>query len=293
MPRPHRRRPSPKRLRKRWRSLMLRRTSGRTSPKRRRKSCARLSQRQRLRQRQRLPRRRSPPRKQSLPLRQRSLPLRSLQPPRRNRSLTSPRATSPKNPLNVAITGGIGAGKSEALRAFGRHGAATISSDEIVHELIEDDSEVKRALLERYGTTKRADIAEVVFSDRDELAWLEALLHPRVVKHYLDWRERQTAPLAVTEVPLLYETGGHERFDKVVVITAPKALREARREPLRGDRETRLIDDKEKAKRGGYAHLKNGSLGGVGRVVGAVVGKMVPWGGFSCSLPGPPPPGGR
>jgi hypothetical protein len=64
----------------------------------------------------------------------------------------------------------------------------------------------------------------------------------------------------VTEVPLLYETGGDERFDKVVVITAPKALREARREPLPGDRETRLIDDKEKMKRADYAYVNTGSL---------------------------------
>ena len=64
----------------------------------------------------------------------------------------------------------------------------------------------------------------------------------------------------MTEVPLLYETGGDERFDKVVVITAPKALREARREPLPGDRETRLIDDKEKAKRADYAYVNTGSL---------------------------------
>ena len=99
-----------------------------------------------------------------------------------------------------------------------------------------------------------------MFADRGELAWLEALLHPRVVKRYLGWREQQTAPLAVTEVPLLYETGGNERFDKVVVITAPKALREARREPLPGDRETRLIDDKEKAKRADYAYVNTGSL---------------------------------
>ena len=194
---------------------------------------------------------------------------------RQSASRTSPRATSPKRPLNVAITGGIGAGKSEALRAFGRHGAATISSDEIVHELIEEDPEVKGALLERYGTTKRSDIAAVVFSDRDELAWLEALLHPRVVEHYLAWRERQTAPLAVTEVPLLYETGGDERFDKVVVITAPKALREARREPLPGDRETRLIDDKEKAKRADYAYVNTGSVEELDRFVGSVVEDLI------------------
>ena len=134
---------------------------------------------------------------------------------------------------------------------------------------------MKGPLLERFGTTKRADIAAVVFSDREELAWLEALLHPRVVKQYLEWRERQTAPLAVTEVPLLYETGGDERFDKVVVITAPKTLREARREPLPGDRETRLIDDKEKAKRADYAYVNTGSLEELDGFVGSVVEDLI------------------
>jgi dephospho-CoA kinase len=192
--------------------------------------------------------------------------------PRQSRSRNpSPSPTSPKKPLNVAITGAIGAGKSEALEAFARHGAATISSDEIVHELIEEDPEVRGALLERYGTTKRADIAGVVFADRGQLAWLESLLHPRVVLRYLEWRVRQTAPLTVTEVPLLYETGGDERFDKVVVISAPKALREARREPLPGDRETRFIDDKEKAKRADYAYVNTGSLEELDAFVQSVV----------------------
>jgi dephospho-CoA kinase len=130
---------------------------------------------------------------------------------------------------------------------------------------------VQSALLERFGTTRRGDIAEVVFADREQLGWLEGLLHPRVVQRYLAWRERQTKPLAVTEVPLLYETGGDQRFDKVVVITAPKALREARREPLPGDRETRLIDDKEKAKRADYAYVNTGSLEELDRFVASVV----------------------
>jgi dephospho-CoA kinase len=173
--------------------------------------------------------------------------------------------------LDVAITGGIGAGKSEALQAFARHGAATISSDEIVHDLIEEDAEIIAALLERFGSTKRSDIAEVVFADREQLVWLEALLHPRVVQRYLEWRDRQTAPIAVTEVPLLYETGGDVRFDRVVVITAPKALREARREPLPGDREARLIDDKEKAKRADYAFVNTGSLEDLDEFVTSVV----------------------
>ena len=75
----------------------------------------------------------------------------------------------------------------------------------------------------------------------------------------------------MTEVPLLYETGGDERFDKVVVITAPKALREARREPLPGDRETRLIDDKEKTKRSDYAYVNTGSLEDLDEFVSSVV----------------------
>ena len=91
------------------------------------------------------------------------------------------------------------------------------------------------------------------------------------MQHYLKWREQQTAPLAVTEVPLLYETGGDARFDKVVVITAPKALREARREPRPDSRETRLLDDKEKARRADYAYVNTGSLEDLDRFVGSVV----------------------
>jgi dephospho-CoA kinase len=140
-----------------------------------------------------------------------------------------------------------------------------MSSDAIVHDLIERDADVRAALEQRFGTTDRAKIGEIVFRDREQLAWLEALLHPRVVERYLLWREDlQQLPepprVSVTEVPLLYEVGGDLRFDKVVVITAPKALREARREALPGDRETRLLDDKEKVKRADYSYINTGSL---------------------------------
>jgi dephospho-CoA kinase len=160
------------------------------------------------------------------------------------------------------------------LRAFARHGAATISSDEIVHDLIATDREVRAALEARFGTTDRAEIGRIVFADRGELEWLEALLHPRVVKRYLAWRERQTAPLTVTEVPLLYETGGDERFDKVVVITAPKELRDARRTPFPGDREVRLLPEDEKVKRGDFVYENTGSLRELDAFVAGVVAKI-------------------
>jgi dephospho-CoA kinase len=184
------------------------------------------------------------------------------------------RPTSSSNPpVSVAITGGIGAGKSEALKAFARHGAAVVSSDEIVHHLIRSDPEVKSAMVERLGgeilgpdgEIDRSRVASRVFGDRKALAWLEGLLHPKVSQEYLTWRDQlgrlENPPeVSVTEVPLLYEVGGEKRFDKVVVITAPEKLREARaRVPLAG-RSDRLLPDKEKVKRADYAYVNTGTL---------------------------------
>jgi dephospho-CoA kinase len=162
----------------------------------------------------------------------------------------------------IAITGGIGAGKSEALKAFERGGAAVCSSDEIVHRLIAADPEVHQALEERFGTTDRARIAEVVFHDSDELAWLEGLLHPRVRHEYLAWLDGldDGVDVAVMEIPLLYETGGETLFDAVVVVTAPEETRRARAGERVAERSGRLIPDDEKVRRAGYAYVNDGSL---------------------------------
>jgi dephospho-CoA kinase len=183
-------------------------------------------------------------------------------------------------PVAVAITGGIGAGKSEALKAFARHGAATISSDEIVHRLLREDDDVKRAIVGRLGEDVLSDgaidrrrVAARVFSDRERLDWLEGLLHPRVVREYLSWRERQTAPLTVTEVPLLYETGAERRFDAVVVITAPEDVRRERR-PVGDDREQRLVPDAEKVALADFAYVNDGTLEELEAFVADVVAKL-------------------
>ena len=175
-------------------------------------------------------------------------------------------------PIAVAITGGIGAGKSEALKAFARHGAATVSSDEIVHHLLRR-ADVREAVVERMGNgivapdgeIDRGALATVVFNDREALAWLEELLHPLVAAEYLQWRQQLAAlpdapTVSVTEVPLLYESGGDARFDKVVVITAPKKLRRARSHVVVDDRERRFIDDREKVRRADYSYKNMGSI---------------------------------
>jgi dephospho-CoA kinase len=194
-------------------------------------------------------------------------------------------ATATKRPVAVAITGGIGAGKSTALEAFARHGAATISSDEIVHRLLRSDPEVRRELVERFGPevigndgADRARIAEIVFGDPDQLDWLEELLHPRVVQENFAWRDevaRRPDPpaLTVTEVPLLYETGADKRFDAVVVLTAPPELRRQRR-PLKDDREARLLPEAEKVALADFVYVNDRTLEELEAFVADVVAKL-------------------
>jgi dephospho-CoA kinase len=191
-------------------------------------------------------------------------------------------------PVAVAVTGGIGAGKSEALDAFARHGAATISSDDIVHRLLREDDEVRQELLDRFGTAildeggnvDRPAIGRIVFDDPEALAWLEGLLHPRVVGEYLEWRQAlaglpEPPAVCVTEVPLLYEVGGETRFDAVVVITAPAELRRERTDVAdAADREPRLIPDEEKVKRADFAYVNDAGLDALDRFVAGVVEEL-------------------
>jgi dephospho-CoA kinase len=107
----------------------------------------------------------------------------------------------------------------------------------------------------------RRRIGEIVFADRDELVWLEALLHPRVVVEQARWLDEQSASLVVVEVPLLYETGGDARFDAVVVITAPEEIRAARTDVANAaGRQERLLPDDEKVRRADFAYVNDGSI---------------------------------
>jgi dephospho-CoA kinase len=190
-------------------------------------------------------------------------------------------------PIAVAITGGIGAGKSEALAAFARHGAAVISSDDIVHRLLQEDESVREALRERFGDAvfaengevDRGAIAEIVFADREALDWLESLLHPLVVDEYMSWRERlaeldDPPRVSATEVPLLYEVGGQDRFDAIVVVTAPPDVRGARSEIASEEREPRLLPDSVKIAQADFAYVNDSSLEKLDDFVQAVLREL-------------------
>lgn len=172
----------------------------------------------------------------------------------------------------VGLTGGIGAGKSAALAAFGRLGAETLSTDQVTHELLGDE-EVRDALVERWGedvapsgAVDRARVAEVVFGSRDELKWLEGQLHPRVGAHVAEWRQR-LAPeveVATVEVPLLFEAAMEDAFDATVAVVADDEVRDGRmRERGQtglGGREERQLGQAEKEQRADHVIRNNGTL---------------------------------
>ena len=191
-----------------------------------------------------------------------------------------------RRPLAVAITGGIAAGKTEALAAFARRGAAVSSADELVHRVYREDESLKSELRERWGDgvfdadgeVDRAAVALIVFADRSELNWLESVLHPRVGRMHKQWLDEVAAgtdppALVAVEIPLLYETGGEERFDKVVVLTASPSVREARRGVF-AEREARLIPDEEKIRRADFAYVNDGSLEELDAFVDGVVQEL-------------------
>ena len=172
----------------------------------------------------------------------------------------------------VGLTGGIGAGKSEALAAFERLGAATLSTDRVAHDLLEDE-EVRAALIERWGegiapggAVDRDLVGEIVFNDPEELAWLESITHPRVGAHVLEWRQSldPEVPVAVVEVPLLFEAAMEDAFDATVAVVAADELRDERlRERGQGGlagREERQLDQAEKERRADHVIRNDASL---------------------------------
>jgi dephospho-CoA kinase len=141
---------------------------------------------------------------------------------------------------------------------------------------------VKGELVERWGESVLADgevdrgrVGDIAFADRAELEWLEGLLHPRTVEEQARWQAEQTAPLVAVEVPLLYETGAEERFDAVVLITAPESTRRARSKVADlSVRQARLLPDEEKAERADFVYVNDGSLDELDAFVRGVVERL-------------------
>ncbi len=189
-------------------------------------------------------------------------------------------------PLTIGLTGGIAAGKSEALAAFSRLGAATLSSDAVVHELLDSEPLVGR-LTERWGPevarqgrVDRNRIGEIVFADPEQLTWLEQQIHPLVGERIGGWLADLPADteIAVIEVPLLFEGKMASAFDKTVaVVTADEVRREraaARGHALVDEREARQLTQEEKAERADHVVPNDGSVEDLERALSALIEKL-------------------
>jgi dephospho-CoA kinase len=175
----------------------------------------------------------------------------------------------------VGLTGGLGAGKSEALSALGELGAATLSTDAVVHELLESD-ELREIVVARLGEAvapggrlDRSLIAERVFGDEEARSWLEGELWPRVGRRMAEWKHDVDAldpppRAAVVEVPLLFESGMEGVFDATIAVTADEDVR-AERADARGhasvaERAGRQLSQAEKAQRADFEVRNDGTL---------------------------------
>jgi dephospho-CoA kinase len=174
----------------------------------------------------------------------------------------------------LGLTGGIGSGKSTALAALERLGAATLSTDAVVHELYRG-ADVRDAVVARFGpavapsgTLDRAALARRAFPEPEQRRWLENLIWPLVGSEIRRWRQAQETvnprPVAaVVEVPLLFEAGMDSAFDATITVVADERLRDARA-ASRGhaavpERTIRQLSQEEKAARSTYVVSNDGN----------------------------------
>ena len=168
----------------------------------------------------------------------------------------------------LGLTGSIGMGKSSAAAMFRRLGVPVHDADAAVHRLLAHDRATQAAIdaafpgCVRNGRVDRQMLGARVFGDPAARRRLEAILHPRVrsmTRRFLARHARARTPLAVLDIPLLYETGGERLVDAVMVVSAPAFLqrqRVMRRPGMTGDKFAGILasqmPDREKRRKADY-----------------------------------------
>jgi dephospho-CoA kinase len=168
--------------------------------------------------------------------------------------------------ITIALTGSIGMGKSTVARMFERAGIPVFDADSEVRRLQECGGALVELITARFpaaadrGVLDRGKLAELVLEDPQQLADLEAIVHPAVRtarEQFMD--QRGDASALVFEIPLLFETDGQKEFDKVIVVSAPADVQRARvlsRAGMTADKLNRIlkrqIPDEEKRRRADF-----------------------------------------
>ncbi|HVT84879.1 MAG TPA: dephospho-CoA kinase [Chitinophagaceae bacterium] len=134
--------------------------------------------------------------------------------------------------LTIGLTGGIGSGKSTVAQLFELLGIPVYYADDAAKQLMNTDEELKSLLKKNFGEQAyknneldRQYMAAVVFNDPVKLNLLNSFVHPATIRDAEQWMKRQTAPYAVKEAALLFESGADKMLDHVIGVTAPEELR--------------------------------------------------------------------
>lgn len=138
--------------------------------------------------------------------------------------------------LLVALTGGIGSGKSLAGEYFAELGAIVVDSDQLARDVIERGTEGFDEVIARFGDEvltngdiDRKKLAEIIFSDESARSDLENIIHPRIRELWESLVESsQPSDILINQIPLLVETNGADRFDRVITVIASAEARTAR-----------------------------------------------------------------
>jgi dephospho-CoA kinase len=193
----------------------------------------------------------------------------------------------------IGLTGGMGAGKSTALAALERLGAAGLSTDAVVHELYRGE-QLRAAVVARWGpdlaprgVIDRTAIAERAFANEEDRVWLEGLLWPLVGERIFAWLRElragrvqgEAAPrAAVVEAPLLFEAGMEKLCDATIAVVAAEQIRRARAggraHALIDERDARQLSQEEKARRATFVVRNDGTEEELERALSEVLEKL-------------------
>lgn len=148
----------------------------------------------------------------------------------------------------VGLTGGIGSGKTTVAGLFAELGVPVYNSDKEAKRLMRDDAKLKGQILDlfgqqayRDGELNRRHLAEVVFSNPDQLKQLNALVHPAVRNDFNRWSAAQQGPYVIQEAAILFENGSYPAFDHMILVTAPRQLRISRLKERDGSTEAEIM----------------------------------------------------
>ncbi len=134
--------------------------------------------------------------------------------------------------LRIGLTGGIGSGKSTVAKIFETLGIPVYYADDASKKLMNENEELKKAIKNNFGSAtytdgklNRKQLSSLVFNNPEKLALLNSIVHPATIKDAEDWMKKQTAPYAIKEAALIFESGSQEHLDKVIGVYAPSTVR--------------------------------------------------------------------